>query len=83
MSLIKYRLGDCVELYSERCGNPNLTVWDISAVNSDKEFFEANRYEVKNGNDPTPGNPTEEKQSELEDFIDYSSITEYRGRDCR
>ena len=36
--------------------------------------LEANRYEVKNGNDPTPGNPTEEKQSELEDFIDYAKI---------
>lgn len=36
--------------------------------------LEAKRYEVKNGNDPTPGNPTEEKQSELEDFIDYAKI---------
>lgn len=34
----------------------------------------ANRYEVKNGNDPTPGNPSEEKQSELEDFIDNAKI---------
>lgn len=34
--------------------------------------IEANRYEVKNGNDPTPGNPSEEKQSELEEFIDYA-----------
>ena len=29
-----------------------------------------NRYIVKNGNEPTLGNPTEEKQSELEEFID-------------
>lgn len=36
--------------------------------------IEANRYEVKNGNDPTPGNPSEEKQSELEDFIDYAKV---------
>ena len=35
---------------------------------------EANRYEVKNGNDPTPGNPSEEKKSELEDFIDYAKV---------
>ncbi|MBO4456690.1 MAG: GIY-YIG nuclease family protein [Butyrivibrio sp.] len=35
---------------------------------------EANRYEVKNGNDPTPGNPSEEKISELEDFIDNAKI---------
>ena len=36
--------------------------------------IEANRYEVKNGNDPTPGNPSEEKMSELEDFIDYARV---------
>ncbi len=34
----------------------------------------ANRYEVKNGNDPTHGNITEEKESELEEFIDYTRI---------
>ena len=36
--------------------------------------IEANRYLVKNSNDPTPGNITEEKESELEEFIDYSKI---------
>lgn len=36
--------------------------------------IDANRYIVKNGNDPTPGNPSEEKQSELEDFIDYAKV---------
>ena len=35
---------------------------------------EAKRYEVKNENDPTPGNPSEEKMSELEDFIDYARV---------
>lgn len=35
---------------------------------------ETNRYTVKNGNDPTPGNITEEKESELEEFIDYAKI---------
>ncbi|MEG0309198.1 MAG: GIY-YIG nuclease family protein [Clostridium sp.] len=35
---------------------------------------ESKRYIVKNGNDPTPGNITEEKESELEEFIDYSRI---------
>lgn len=35
---------------------------------------EANRYEVKNGNDPTPGNITEEKESEMEEFIDYAEV---------
>ena len=35
---------------------------------------EARRYSVKNGNDPNPGNLTEEKESELEEFIDYVKI---------
>src|SRR5690625_142656 len=35
---------------------------------------ETNRYVVKNVNDPTPGTITEEKESELEEFIDYSKI---------
>ena len=39
-----------------------------------KMALTANRYEVKNGNDPTPGNITEEKESELEEFIDYAKI---------
>ncbi len=36
--------------------------------------LEANRYALKNGNDPSPGNITEEKESELEEFIDYTKI---------
>lgn len=36
--------------------------------------IESNRYIVKNGNDPTSGNVTEEKESELEEFIDYAKI---------
>lgn len=39
-----------------------------------KLAIEAKRYEVKNSNDPTPGNITEEKESELEEFIDYSKV---------
>ena len=35
---------------------------------------QANRYEVKNGNDPTSGNITEEKECELEEFIDYAKV---------
>ncbi len=35
---------------------------------------ETNRYIVKNGNYPTSGNITEEKESELEEFIDYAKI---------
>lgn len=34
----------------------------------------ARRYVVKNGDDPTQGNVTEEKESELEEFIDYAKI---------
>lgn len=34
----------------------------------------ANRYEVKNGNDPSPGHITEEKESELEEFAEFARI---------
>ena len=34
----------------------------------------AKRYDVKNGNDPTPGNITEEKESVMEEFIDYAKV---------
>lgn len=36
--------------------------------------LEANRYEVQNGNDPNPGHLTEEKESEMEDYIDNAQI---------
>ncbi len=36
--------------------------------------LKAKRYEVKNANDPTPGNITEEKECELEEFIDYAKV---------
>ena len=36
--------------------------------------IEAGRYIVKNGNDPNPGNITEETESELEEFIDNAKI---------
>lgn len=36
--------------------------------------IKANRYTVKNANDPNPGNITEEKESELEEFIDYAKV---------
>lgn len=35
---------------------------------------ETDRYKVRNNNDPNPGNVTEEKESELEDFIEYSKM---------
>lgn len=34
----------------------------------------ANRYEVKNGNEPNAGNVTEEKKSELEEYVDYAKM---------
>jgi hypothetical protein len=34
----------------------------------------AKRYVVKNGNEPSPGHITEEKESELEEFVDYAKI---------
>ncbi|NLE12329.1 MAG: GIY-YIG nuclease family protein [Clostridiales bacterium] len=34
----------------------------------------AKRYQVKNSNEPNSGNVTEEKESELEEFIDYAQI---------
>ena len=34
----------------------------------------AKRYVVKNANDPNPGNITEEKEGELEEFIDYAKV---------
>ena len=43
MGLSKCKLGDCVELYSERCGISNLTEWDVSGINKEKEFFEPSK----------------------------------------
>ena len=39
-----------------------------------KLAIDANRYEVKNGNDPSPGHITEEKESEMEEFVEYACI---------
>lgn len=43
MALTRYKIGEFVELFSEKCGIPDLTAWDISGVNSDKEFFEPSK----------------------------------------
>lgn len=37
------RIGDIVEEYKQACGVSNLTVWDISGINKDKEFFEPSK----------------------------------------
>ena len=39
-----------------------------------KLALKARRYIIKNNNDPNPGNITEEKESELEEFIDYVKV---------
>lgn len=36
-------ISSVVELYSQRCGNPHLTIYDVSGVNRDKEFFEPSK----------------------------------------
>ena len=38
-SLRKVRIGDCIEQVKIKCGIPNLTVFDVSGINKDKEFF--------------------------------------------
>ena len=43
MGLNKVKIGTFVELYSEACGIPNLTVNDVSGVNREKEFFEPSK----------------------------------------
>lgn len=40
MVLTKYKLGDLMHLYSCKCGVPDLTPYQVSGVNKDKEFFE-------------------------------------------
>lgn len=40
MALSKYRLGDLIEPFKEKCGIFNLTPYEVSGVNKDKEFFE-------------------------------------------
>ena len=43
MALKKVKIGSFVEPYSEACGIPDLTVYDVSGVNKDKEFFEPSK----------------------------------------
>ena len=40
MTLNKYKLGSLMIPYSKKCGIPNLTPYQVSGVNKDKEFFE-------------------------------------------
>lgn len=43
MALRKIKLGDVVVPFKEKCGIDNLTPYDISGVNRDKEFFEPSK----------------------------------------
>ena len=43
MALKKIRIGDFVELVKIKCNNPNLTIFDVSGINRDKEFFEPSK----------------------------------------
>lgn len=43
MKLIKCRIGDCINIYSEVCGISDLTIYDVSGVNREKEFFEPSK----------------------------------------
>ena len=40
MGLTKYKIGDFIEPYNERCGVANLIPEQVSGINIDKEFFE-------------------------------------------
>lgn len=43
MALRKIRLGDYLELLKEKCGISNLTPYEVSGINREKEFFEPSR----------------------------------------
>lgn len=43
MALTKYRLGDFLKPLNISCNVPDLTLWEISGINSDKEFFEPSK----------------------------------------
>lgn len=51
MALNKIRLGDYIERYTEKCNISNLTVWDVSGVNKEKEFFEPSKQVGKDTSD--------------------------------
>lgn len=48
MTLTRYRLGDLIEKYDKKCNIPDLTIYDISGINRDKEFFEPSKQVGKN-----------------------------------
>lgn len=43
MALSKVKIGSFVEQYKQKCEVSNLTLYDVSGVNRDKEFFEPSK----------------------------------------
>lgn len=68
-----FYFSDCVMLTTQ---NNSFGPTEISYLENKftNMVIETDRFKVKNGNDPNPGHVTEEKESELEDFIEYSKM---------
>lgn len=43
MKLTKCKIGEYIELYNQACNKSDLTVYDVSGINRDKEFFEPSK----------------------------------------
>lgn len=80
---VLYRVGEHLkdEAYFNECvmlttQNNSFGPTEISYLENKFTYLaiDADRYNVRNGNDPNPGNVTEEKESELEDFVEYSKM---------
>lgn len=71
MALNKYRLGDLIEVYKQKCGISNLTPYQVSGVNKEKEFFE-------------PSNQVGEDTSKYQNVPPkyYACNLMHVGRDC-
>lgn len=61
----------CLTTSSGELGSTEISYLENRFCNLAKK---ASRYEVKNANEPNIGNVTEEKESELEEFIDYAKV---------
>jgi hypothetical protein len=72
----KQGLEDWYEAVAFATTNDTFGATEISWL--ENRFFalaiSANRYDPKNGNEPNAGNVTEEKESELEEYVDYAKI---------
>lgn len=68
-----FYFSDCVMLTTQ---NNSFVPTEISYLENKftNMVIETDRFKVRNWNDPNPGHVTEEKESELEDFIEYSKM---------